>query len=50
MRLRQATHLADFDNTFSTWIPGDIETNDASEFPNIRGKKTGNVAVFIPST
>jgi len=36
MRFRQATHLADFDNRISVWIPGDIKTNEALEFPHMQ--------------
>jgi hypothetical protein len=34
MTFRAATHLADFDTRISVWIPGDIETNEASDFPH----------------
>jgi hypothetical protein len=36
VRFRGATHHADFDNRISVWIPGDIETNEASGFPHMQ--------------
>ena len=37
--VQAATHLEDFNNRISVWIPGDIETNEASEFPHMQKKK-----------
>jgi hypothetical protein len=36
MRFRKATHLKDCDSRISVGVPGDIETDEASEFPHMQ--------------